>query len=100
MAPTALALLAASFALLTVGVHSVYPVECCGEGDCRPVPCANFSEESIHGTGLPVVVYTDSGRRFYSRRSDILPSPDGNCHACFWRGTLSMRCVFWPRETS
>jgi hypothetical protein len=88
---------------LIILAHSWYPHDCCGEGDCRPVPCSGFSEElklSGHGELFSIITYTDSGKKFFMLRKHLRVSPDALCHACFQPGTFNMRCVFWPQKIS
>src|SRR5262245_9954736 len=82
--------------------HEWYPNECCNVGDCRPVACADLTEETrvnARGFEIQVLVYTNSGKKFFSLWDAVRPSPDEKCHACFWRGTFNMRCVFMPQVT-
>ncbi len=86
-----------------VWAHDNYPSECCDDQDCRPVPCAEFSEEvrwSGHGTSIEIVVLNSHGKQYFGKKSNVRPSPDGQCHACFWPGTFEMRCIFWPMKIS
>jgi hypothetical protein len=73
--------------------HSWYSPECCGEKDCRPVPC----EQLVFHDGF---VWYDTDRLPPERVQD---SPDGQCHICFspfrvWPNRLI--CVFAPKGTS
>jgi hypothetical protein len=69
------------FALIIL-IHSWYPTDCCGEGDCQPVPC-----EEIHA--LPNGTYEYKGIRFDS----ATPSPDERCHACI-HNSMEGVCLF------
>jgi len=67
--------------VVLVVAHSWYPQWCCGGADCHPVPCAG-------------IVIGDAA---------VLPSPDGQCHACDHLGTKGYQhryCVFVPQAIS
>lgn len=53
-------------------VHDWYPPECCGGGDCHPVPCDE-------------IVETDKGFRWKDvtfPSANVRPTQDGKCHVC------------------
>jgi hypothetical protein len=53
--------------------HSWYPLECCSERDCYPVPVAKV--KAVSGGWLV------EGSTFV-RHQDARPSPDGQFHIC------------------
>jgi hypothetical protein len=53
--------------------HSWYPAECCGDGDCHPVPCNEITQDDFgyYWHGIHFTWAMDKG-----------PSIDGACHVC------------------
>ena len=66
----------ASATILLLLAHSWYPSECCGDGDCHPVPCAQLR----------------------TVQREPKPSQDGQCHICIHRGNIL--CIFVPQVSS
>jgi len=73
--------------------HGWYDTRCCGEGDCRPVPCAEIvrSDDRWLWRGIKPII-------------GALPSQDGQCHACphydrDWNRTF-LFCIYLPKVTS
>lgn len=54
-------------------IHDFYDRSCCNEKDCRPVKCEDITHENGEW----------AYRHVLTSRSNIKPSPDGRCHACF-----------------
>ena len=70
-------------------VHSWYPLDCCGDRDCRPVACSEFSAD---GNG---------GVMFRGRsvpRHQLRASQDAGCHVCSSQ-ISQVNCVFLPGVT-
>ena len=66
-----------------------YPLDCCGERDCHPVPCVLLK---LQANGL--WLYIPKGLLFQT----ATPSPDGQCHVCFPESARSYgRCLFMPQ---
>ena len=87
----AFAILFAASVTFIVGAlgHEWYPVDCCSERDCRPVPCVLLKHQA---TGL--WLYIPKGLLFQT----ATPSPDGQCHVCFPESARSYgRCLFMPQ---
>ncbi len=81
---TALTLMLALLAT-AASAHSWYDQQCCGERDCRPVPCEQLVEDN-NGSWL----YIPTGNRFDSLQ--VKPSQDRHCHVCISSGRSL--CVF------
>lgn len=66
--------------------HSWYPSECCGQQDCKPVPCDQLVEDRDGWLYLP------TGNRFAPLQ--VQPSWDRYCHVCL--GLIDKRslCAF------
>ena len=64
-----------------------YDASCCGERDCKPVPCHELVED-VGGAWL----YIPTGNKFAAIQ--VAPSPDRHCHVCI--GTIDKRslCAF------
>ncbi len=60
----------------TILVHDWYPYDCCGGGDCHPVPCDELNE---YRNGD----YSWHGQYFTS--AQVRPSRDAQCHVCIHR---------------
>ena len=73
---------------LTSLVHHWYPLECCSNKDCRPVPCDSLVETA---TG-----YTYMGMEFLSGK--VKPSLDGLCHVCYTEMYTPL-CLFIQMNT-
>jgi hypothetical protein len=85
-------MLLACFAAATLLAHSWYPPDCCGDGDCHPVPCREISKAKNNYWVWQGYYFTQPQHHF---------SPDGACHVCLDRkyplmGTLVPRCIFTP----
>lgn len=74
--------------ILILLVHSWYPLQCCNEADCHPVPCDEIGV-------WPEWTYYKGKRLLTSLNK---PSLDGQCHACFSDDRL--RCIFLPEKLS
>lgn len=59
---------------LLIPVHSWYPIECCSDNDCRPVPCDELQEQADGS-----VKYRDS---LVFSKNQVKVSQDSNCHVC------------------
>ncbi len=75
-------------------VHSWYEPECCGGGDCHPVPCEELGHDAYDN-----VTFDD----YRFRGSQIRPSRDAHCHVCFhdYYGGIMRRpiCVYVQNGT-
>jgi len=78
-------------------VHSWYPGQCCGDRDCRPVPCSEITLRDSNGDdaaeydGMKISKY------------GIFNSQDDQCHACVHlgrNGYHNLYCVFMPKAIS
>ena len=65
--------------------HDWYPKDCCGEHDCRPVPC-----EEIHAEGNDLVY---KGYHWSRKSQQVRSSPDGSCAVCITVNRTPI-CVF------
>src|SRR5260370_9326430 len=66
--------------------HSWYPGSCCGERDCRPVPCSEIRQEGsnlVYGKML----FLPHMRQY---------SQDGPCHECCRFGIARPPHGAWP----
>jgi hypothetical protein len=61
-------------ALTVMPAHSWYSAQCCGERDCKPVPCEELVE-TPHGWK-----YLPTGNEFVNEQ--VRPSQDRFCHVC------------------
>ncbi len=66
-------------------VHSWYPMECCSEQDCHPVPC-----EQLEDAPKGAVTWRD--KLFEKQR--VHPSKDAQCHICLHGEGQHPICVF------
>ena len=97
--PRHICMLAAAVMLFngSATAHSWYPHECCHDGDCRPVPCAELSYRNKD------LVWR---QHLYFSGPMIRESKDGNCHVCVKEGLNANvipylpLCVFVPSATS
>lgn len=73
---------------LTLGslalAHSWYPIKCCSDKDCSPIPCEQIVEQS-EGT----YKYLD----YVFQASNVHPSLDRFCHACISESGTPL-CLF------
>lgn len=67
--------------------HSWYPLFCCSEQDCRPVPCDELAE-GRDGR----LIYLPTGNRF--EPAQVQPSQDSSCHICVGRYDGRSICAF------
>jgi hypothetical protein len=66
----------------------MYPQDCCGGSDCRPVPCVEFTPWR---DGLKY-------REKQFTQYQIRHAPDGSCHVCIHDGNPV--CAFVPEVTT
>jgi hypothetical protein len=71
-----------------VQAHDWYPMECCHDKDCHPVPCDEITMTGDfyrwHGFNFPASI--------------VQPSPDGACHVCIGESGFTKprpRCLFF-----
>jgi len=84
---TRLLVIATLAATIPALAHSWYPLYCCGNLDCFPVPCDQLVE-TISGW-----LYIPTGNLFDSEQ--VQPSRDRNCHVCLSRtGDHRSICAF------
>ena len=69
-------------------VHSWYPLNCCSDKDCKPIPCDSIVETTKG--------YTYYGMEFL--QSQVKPSLDGLCHACYTE-LMHPLCLFVQMNT-
>jgi hypothetical protein len=58
--------------------HDWYDRQCCGDNDCRPVPCEQISAQN---GGFEYRDARDRATYFFTR-DKMKPSFDENCHVC------------------
>jgi len=74
-------------------VHSWYPIECCTDKDCRPVPCEQIEKL---GDGF-VWLEHSTKQKHYFPKNRLQPSQDDVCHVCVSPKTWpSGICLFVP----
>lgn len=67
--------------------HSWYPSDCCGDMDCKPVPCDQLIEQ-------------DDGKWEYTPTHNVFPqeqvrhSQDKDCHVCLGASDKRSLCAF------
>lgn len=66
--------------------HSWYPFGCCGDQDCRPVPCEELVEDKDGW------LYVPTGNHFHP--TQVSPSQDRHCHVCLGRPDGRSLCAF------
>jgi hypothetical protein len=82
--------------------HEWYPSNCCGGGDCHPVPCQELVQDQSTRWWRWVPTAESEprwppGKALYF---DFAPerlqgSPDGMCHTCV-SNTMAPMCIFIP----
>jgi hypothetical protein len=78
-----------TFLLSSIGTsigHSWYPIECCSDEDCQPVPCWSITE-------------TDKGHKYFNiffSKEKVKASKDAQCHVCINPNTSEPLCMFLP----
>ncbi len=76
-----------AFALTSAALaHSWYPDACCGETDCKPVPCDQLVEDRNGWLFIP------TGNRFTPLQ--VRPSQDRYCHVCLGLTDKRSLCAF------
>ncbi len=72
--------------MLVAPVHNWYPSQCCGQQDCRPVPCDQLVEDRNGWLFIP------TGNRFTPLQ--VKPSEDRYCHVCLGLTDKRSLCAF------
>lgn len=82
------ALIACTLALLATAAlaHSWYPQQCCGDRDCKPVPCDQLVEDRDGWLYIP------TGNHFTPPQ--VQPSQDRHCHVCLGLSDKRSLCAF------
>jgi hypothetical protein len=57
-------------------VHSWYPMQCCGNHDCHPVPCSEIRHV------LGGWEWWKDGKKVFFQEKEKQPSQDDQCHVC------------------
>lgn len=73
-------------ATLTVPAHNWYPSACCGQQDCKPVPCDELVEDRDGWLYIP------TGNHFTPFQ--VQPSQDRYCHVCLGLSDKRSLCAF------
>jgi len=79
--------------------HEWCPPACCGDGNCRPIPCEDIVYKKGGETGYTTACY--DGFTFY--QWNWMESKDSGCHACYQHVNTNIklgRCLFLPKVTS
>lgn len=79
-----------NFLVVLIFAHSWYPMECCQNRDCHPVPCAEITK----GLRSDCRIW----HRYTFTANMIRESLDSNCHVCV--NGISSFCMFIPKVTS
>lgn len=66
--------------------HGWYPWACCGDQDCKPVPCDQLVEDADGW------LYVPTGNHFTPYQ--IQPSQDRYCHVCLGVSDKRSLCAF------
>jgi len=70
-------------ATVAILIHSWYPMSCCHDTDCHPVPCDTIAE--VEG-GY-------KWQEFFFKSSSAAASQDDKCHVCVYGQNIPM-CIF------
>ena len=73
-------------AALVTAVHSWYTAACCGDRDCRPVPCDQIVETRDGWLYIPT--------RNKFTPEQVQPSQDRYCHVCLGQADGRSICAF------
>lgn len=74
------------FAIRAAMAHMNYPSACCGNNDCRPVPCHDLVEDNTGWLYLPTMNHFEPAQ--------VLPSQDRFCHVCLGMVDKRSLCAF------
>ncbi len=73
-------------AALVMPAHGWYPTVCCGNQDCKPVPCDQLVEDRDGWLYIP------TGNHFTPLQ--VQPSQDRYCHVCLGLTDKRSLCAF------
>lgn len=75
-----------------INAHSWYPVECCSEKDCEPLPSEDVDEKPEGFTIKSTGEFID--------RSKARVAPDDQFHVCRYQSSQVIICFFQPNRGS